>query len=189
MSSTWPRMRCWNDSTGERGGGGGMEGAAAEQQWSNSHTAGAALNGNSSHCTPTHLLPAPHHRLRSVLEPGRSLTLAEKGGAGAEVVVAHPAFRIAATMNPGGCASCVPACLAAWLAGCTFCLAGRVFDSPPCPLTNTHNCCCCFGCCCRRRLRQEGAVPRPLQPLHLHLGPRHRGQCRAAGNPGQPPGG
>lgn len=40
--------------------------------------------------------------LRSVLEPGRSLTLAEKGGAGAELVVAHPAFRIVATMNPGG---------------------------------------------------------------------------------------
>ncbi|KAL4440107.1 hypothetical protein ABPG75_003108 [Micractinium tetrahymenae] len=41
-------------------------------------------------------------RLNSVLEPGRSLTLAEKGGAGAELVVAHPAFRIVATMNPGG---------------------------------------------------------------------------------------
>jgi len=49
-------------------------------------------------------------RLNSVLEPGRSLTLAEKGGTttgedangGAEVVVAHPAFRVVATMNPGG---------------------------------------------------------------------------------------
>ena len=43
-------------------------------------------------------------RLNSVLEPGRTLTLAEKGGggaAGAEVVVAHPAFRVVATMNPG----------------------------------------------------------------------------------------
>eukprot|EP00887_Chlorella_sp_A99_P000601 scaffold17.g601.t1 len=40
-------------------------------------------------------------RLNSVLEPGRSLTLAEKGGAGAELVVAHPAFRLVATMNPG----------------------------------------------------------------------------------------
>lgn len=37
-----------------------------------------------------------------MLEPGRSLTLAEKGGAGAELLVAHPAFRIVATMNPGG---------------------------------------------------------------------------------------
>ena len=37
-----------------------------------------------------------------MLEPGRSLTLAEKGGSGAELVVAHPAFRIVATMNPGG---------------------------------------------------------------------------------------
>lgn len=37
----------------------------------------------------------------SVLEPGRSLTLAERGGAGAELVVAHPEFRIVATMNPG----------------------------------------------------------------------------------------
>ncbi len=44
-------------------------------------------------------LLGPTHR--SVLEPGRSLTLAEKGGAGAELVVAHPAFRIVATMNPG----------------------------------------------------------------------------------------
>ena len=39
---------------------------------------------------------------RSVLEPGRTLTLAEKGGAGAEVIVAAPAFRLVATMNPGG---------------------------------------------------------------------------------------
>lgn len=29
------------------------------------------------------------------------MMLAEKGGAGAELVVAHPAFRIVATMNPG----------------------------------------------------------------------------------------
>lgn len=41
-------------------------------------------------------------RLNSVLEPGRSVTLAEKGGAGADLVVAHPDFRIVATMNPGG---------------------------------------------------------------------------------------
>lgn len=41
-------------------------------------------------------------RLNSVLEPGRSLFLAEKGGGGADAVVAHPAFRIFATMNPGG---------------------------------------------------------------------------------------
>lgn len=43
---------------------------------------------------------------RSVLEPGRTLTLSEKGGgsgAAAEaVVVAAPGFRLAATMNPGG---------------------------------------------------------------------------------------
>ena len=38
----------------------------------------------------------------SVLEAGRSLTLAEKGGAGAEEVVAAPGFRLVATMNPGG---------------------------------------------------------------------------------------
>jgi midasin len=37
-----------------------------------------------------------------VLEPGRSLTLAEKGGAGAEVVVGAPGFLLLATMNPGG---------------------------------------------------------------------------------------
>jgi midasin len=36
------------------------------------------------------------------LEPGRSLTLAEKGGAGAEVVVGAPGFLVLATMNPGG---------------------------------------------------------------------------------------
>jgi len=54
-------------------------------------------------------------RLNSVLEPGRALTLAEKGGAtsgetsagasanaGAELVIAHPDFRVIATMNPGG---------------------------------------------------------------------------------------
>ncbi len=39
---------------------------------------------------------------RSVLEPGRTLTLAERGGEGAEVVVAAPGFRLLATMNPGG---------------------------------------------------------------------------------------
>ncbi len=38
----------------------------------------------------------------SVLEAGRSLTLAEKGGAGAEEIVAAPGFRLVATMNPGG---------------------------------------------------------------------------------------
>jgi hypothetical protein len=38
----------------------------------------------------------------SVLEPGRSLTLAEKGGAGAELVVGAAGFLVLATMNPGG---------------------------------------------------------------------------------------
>jgi hypothetical protein len=37
-----------------------------------------------------------------VLEPGRSLTLAERGGAGAELVVGAPGFQVLATMNPGG---------------------------------------------------------------------------------------
>lgn len=41
-------------------------------------------------------------RLNSVLEASRSVTLAEKGGKGADVIVAHPDFRIIATMNPGG---------------------------------------------------------------------------------------
>ena len=38
-------------------------------------------------------------RLNSVLEPGRTMTIAEKGG---EVIQAHPNFRVFATMNPGG---------------------------------------------------------------------------------------
>ena len=38
-------------------------------------------------------------RLNSVLEPSRTLTIAEKGG---EVIIAHPQFRVLATMNPGG---------------------------------------------------------------------------------------
>lgn len=42
------------------------------------------------------------HSWRSVLEAGRSLTLAEKGGDGAEEIVAAPEFRLVATMNPGG---------------------------------------------------------------------------------------
>jgi hypothetical protein len=37
-----------------------------------------------------------------VLEPGRSLTLAEKGGGGAELVVGAAGFQVLATMNPGG---------------------------------------------------------------------------------------
>lgn len=37
-----------------------------------------------------------------MLEVGRSLTLAEKAGAGAEEVLAAPGFRFVATMNPGG---------------------------------------------------------------------------------------
>lgn len=37
-----------------------------------------------------------------MLEQGRTLTLAERGGEGAEVVVAAPGFRLLATMNPGG---------------------------------------------------------------------------------------
>ena len=41
-------------------------------------------------------------RLNSVLEPGRTLLLAEKGGLVAESITAHPHFRFLATMNPGG---------------------------------------------------------------------------------------
>ena len=37
-----------------------------------------------------------------MLEAGRTLTLAEKGGAGAEEIKAASGFRIVATMNPGG---------------------------------------------------------------------------------------
>ena len=37
-----------------------------------------------------------------MLESGRSLTLAEKAGAGAEEIVAASGFRLVATMNPGG---------------------------------------------------------------------------------------
>lgn len=37
-----------------------------------------------------------------MLEAGRSLTLAEKAGAGAEEITAAPSFRLVATMNPGG---------------------------------------------------------------------------------------
>ena len=44
--------------------------------------------------------------LCSVLEAGRTLTLAEKGGAGAEEITAAPGFRLVATMNPG-----LPLCL------------------------------------------------------------------------------
>lgn len=41
-------------------------------------------------------------RLNSVLEPGRTLLLAEKGGPSAEQIVAAEGFRVIATMNPGG---------------------------------------------------------------------------------------
>lgn len=41
-------------------------------------------------------------RLNSVLETGRSLVLAEKGGTEVEGLLAHEGFRILATMNPGG---------------------------------------------------------------------------------------
>jgi midasin len=43
-------------------------------------------------------------RLNSVLEPGRTLVLAEKGGVDidAATLIAHPAFHVVATMNPGG---------------------------------------------------------------------------------------
>jgi len=37
-----------------------------------------------------------------VLEPGRTLTLPEKGGSEVEELVAHPNFLLLATMNPGG---------------------------------------------------------------------------------------
>lgn len=40
--------------------------------------------------------------VNSVLEQGRTLTLAESGKDGGEVVVAAEGFRIVATMNPGG---------------------------------------------------------------------------------------
>lgn len=43
-------------------------------------------------------------RLNSVLEPGRTLVLAEKGGTDIDeaTLVAHPKFHVVATMNPGG---------------------------------------------------------------------------------------
>ncbi|KAI9911746.1 hypothetical protein PsorP6_009691 [Peronosclerospora sorghi] len=41
-------------------------------------------------------------RLNSVLEPSRTLLLAEKGGDQVEEIVAHPTWRVMATMNPGG---------------------------------------------------------------------------------------
>ncbi|RLN87173.1 hypothetical protein BBJ28_00016114, partial [Nothophytophthora sp. Chile5] len=41
-------------------------------------------------------------RLNSVLEPSRTLLLAEKGGDQVEEIVAHPKWRVMATMNPGG---------------------------------------------------------------------------------------
>jgi midasin (ATPase involved in ribosome maturation) len=41
-------------------------------------------------------------RLNSVLEPSRSLTLAEKGGEKVDEVIAHEKWRVFATMNPGG---------------------------------------------------------------------------------------
>ena len=37
-----------------------------------------------------------------MLEPQGTLTLAERGGSATEVIVSHPAFRVVATMNPGG---------------------------------------------------------------------------------------
>ena len=47
-------------------------------------------------------------RLNSVLEPERTLVLAEKGGSQSgsegniEIIVADPKFKLMATMNPGG---------------------------------------------------------------------------------------
>ena len=41
-------------------------------------------------------------RLNSVLEPGRTITIPEKGGIDVEELVAHPDFRFIGTMNPGG---------------------------------------------------------------------------------------
>ena len=41
-------------------------------------------------------------RLNSVLEPGRTITIPEKGGIDVEELVAHPDFRLIGTMNPGG---------------------------------------------------------------------------------------
>lgn len=41
-------------------------------------------------------------RLNSVLEPSKTLVLAEKGGSDADVVKGAPGFQIVATMNPGG---------------------------------------------------------------------------------------
>ncbi len=41
-------------------------------------------------------------RLNSVLEFGRTITLAEKGDLESHVIIAHPNFKFLATMNPGG---------------------------------------------------------------------------------------
>jgi len=41
-------------------------------------------------------------RLNSVLESNREITLAEKGGSITEKIIAHPKFKLVATMNPSG---------------------------------------------------------------------------------------
>ena len=98
-------------------------------------------HANPANCT----IPHPS---RSVLEPGRSLTLAEKGGAGAELVVAHPAFRIVATMNPGG----------SWLVK-----EGLVDEH--CARTSHHMLAVCLGCMSGQYVgHATNEHPSPCQP-------------------------
>ena len=142
-------MRCWSASTGGVRGPCSVEG----QSWR------AGGDGAAPTCpwlcaplaylhSPLDHADSPGTRFAppcSVLEPGRSLTLAEKGGAGAQLIVAHPAFRLVATMNPGGCGCCVPPCccdsgVGGGVAACRRCRVGASITHPSAVVAATRRC-------------------------------------------------
>ena len=71
-------------------------------EWSDGPLVQAMQNGDAVLIDEINLAAdAVIERLNSVLEPERTLTLSERGGSENFEIVAHPEFRIFATMNPG----------------------------------------------------------------------------------------
>ena len=75
---------------------------ASPFEWSDGPLVQAMQNGDAILIDEINLAAdAVIERLNSVLEPERTLTLSERGGSDDCEIVAHPEFRLFATMNPG----------------------------------------------------------------------------------------
>lgn len=122
-------------------------------------------------------------RLNSVLEPGRTLTLAEKGGEGAEVIKAADGFRCVSTAVPMQCAAdCLHPCFVCGFVHLLDTLCWYNYDAahnsmiPSFPTAVPNKCCYLVLQVGGnhepwRRFWEERAVSSFEQPIYPNLGP------------------